>query len=385
MTWEQREIYHTAARYADITQGDVEQTEREIREFVELRAKLAPVIAEEEAAKEIVKSPKEEYEATVECYEKDPILLSDRKKKKTVADRIMMSEIFACNDETTVVVTDEEKEAYKLMSPAEKEKWLKDNEVQDLTETFIGFAKESYEQQMAEKDAPPRKADFVKIVESAARCGLGCKEATDGMTGFLGYRTWYGDEKAWEEYKVKALEVIVEDWKYDADRGGDPDNVLEKFQVTWVEDKELEGASIEDIKKLAHAKLPEVGNAQRLGFFKSNIYPFGVLVADETAIKSVLLPSEPRSGMPGHKSEPPKHEMFIGGSKVTGVPYIWFIDHMYGSSETNEEHYDDDYLGYWKVALEAVTDFWEMTTEMLRPVEQFWPGNEDGHILSSLR
>ena len=123
-----------------------------------------------------------------------------------------------------------------------------------------------------------------------------------------------------------------------------------------------------------------------MGFFNSNIYPFGVLYADQAAINSVLLPSEPRSGMPGHKSEPPQHNFYIGGSKVTGVPYIWFIDHMYGSSESDEDYFDDDdYTGHWKVALEAVTEFWMMTIVMLRPIQQFWPGAGENDILSSLQ
>lgn len=250
MTWEQREIYHTAARYPEITQEDVDETERQIREFVELREKLAPVIAEEEVANKVVRTPKEEYEKTLERYDEDPILLSDRRTKKTVADRIMMGTAFLNEDTTVVVVTDAEKQAYKLMSPKEKEKWLKSNEVQDMTENFKGYAKEAYERKLKEMDEPPRKADFVKQVENSAKCGfLGCEGETDGTTGFVGYRTWYDDEEAWEEYKVKSREAMVKSWQYDVDQGGDPDNVLQKFQITWVEDKQLKGASIEDVRK----------------------------------------------------------------------------------------------------------------------------------------
>lgn len=123
-----------------------------------------------------------------------------------------------------------------------------------------------------------------------------------------------------------------------------------------------------------------------MGFFNSNIYPFGVLYADQAAVNSILLPSEPRSGMPGHKSESPQQNIYISKSKVTGVPYIWFIDHMYGSSESDEEDYvDDDYTGHWKIALEAVTEFWTMTTVMVKPIQQFWPGAEGDDILSSLK
>ena len=250
MTWEQREIYHTAARYPELTQEDIDETERQIREFVELREKLAPVIAEEEATSKVTKTPEEEYEIMLKRYDENPVLLSDRRTKKTVADRIMMSEAFLNEDSVVVVVTDAEKQAYKLMGPEKKEKWLKDNEVQDLTENFKGYAKDAYERQLKKMDEPPRKADFVKAVVDAAKCGfMGCKGETDGTTGFVGYRTWYGDEKAWEEYKIKAREAIIESWQYDADQGGDPDNVLQKFQVTWVEDKELDGASIEDVRK----------------------------------------------------------------------------------------------------------------------------------------
>ena len=91
-----------------------------------------------------------------------------------------------------------------------------------------------------------READFARSIEQEVGFTYGNQKST---TGFVGFRTWYGDDTEWESFTKKLEEMIKQDWKTEAEDGSDPNDMLSRFEIRWIEDKaKFDGKTVAEIK-----------------------------------------------------------------------------------------------------------------------------------------
>jgi hypothetical protein len=246
ITWPQRSIYHEAMGWPAITEKDIKETEEAItegeRSKEDAQKEIERMEESGEAEREKNMTPLERAEKHLKNSE-EPVLISRRKKPMSVCDKVVLGFVYGWADKVPVLVTKEEKEHYKSLDAEERKKWLAENEVDDISTGLRKHAQEEYERALtAEKNPEKKKADWVPEIEKF----LSGKKSG----GFIGYRTWYDDEDEWVRFKSKADELIKHYHQKNVDKGLDPDGLLAKFGIMWIEDKEtLDGESIDEVSR----------------------------------------------------------------------------------------------------------------------------------------
>jgi hypothetical protein len=234
-----------------ITEADVEETDREVaageRSMVEAGKRLEEMKASGEQARLDARTEIELAEDYVKMYEGRPTILTQRKKKMKVVDRVILGALYGWADEIPDHITEAEIDHYLSLGEEEKKIWLTENQAEDVTEKLRNMAVERLEKLKEEKKTKVvRKADYVRSIEQEVAFGYDTKGAT---TGFIGFRTWYGDDSEWEDFKKKLEEAVKKGWKSEAEDGSDPDDMLSRFEIRWIEDKEkFGGKTVSEIK-----------------------------------------------------------------------------------------------------------------------------------------
>ena len=114
--------------------------------------------------------------------------------------------------------------------------------------TFKSSQRARYNAERAQLGLPPRP-DTPPEIAAAARTGsqlveVVVREGVQADWGFLLFRTDYGDEAAWERYEQEFKRLVD---KSVIDDGAE--SIHDGCMVKMVDDPELEGASVEDVRQ----------------------------------------------------------------------------------------------------------------------------------------
>ncbi|KFY11917.1 hypothetical protein V491_06996 [Pseudogymnoascus sp. VKM F-3775] len=138
------------------------------------------------------------------------------------------------------------------------------------------------DKKLQEQGAPPpeyKAPDFLKQWQ---------KRHPDGPWGFVAFRTaLYDDEQKWTEFKrrVRCILQVAFDQVVEQHRGHEYEDVAKarkSFELNWIEDRELDGASAETLRK-RHIELKKEEDAPT--GMNYNMF----LCASPEAVESVLL------------------------------------------------------------------------------------------------
>ncbi|KAK2591098.1 hypothetical protein QQS21_011209 [Conoideocrella luteorostrata] len=213
------------------------------------------------------------------------------------------------------------------------------------------------EEKLREANAPPpeyKAPDFLRIWRQRYNCG---------PWGFYAFRiALYGhdDNNKWEEFKIRLnrLVNIPFDRVVQNHRGREYEEVAKgrsMFEIRWIEDKELNGANADTLRKYWHDMKK---NKAVKGNFDLNMF----FCASPESIESVLLPSQ---------DDLPTAESL---SWRDDAPFLLAVMEEESTNSHGEEPYDPEdphheanwYKPVFKVPIEIVADDFWVTIE--RPI-----------------
>ncbi|KAI5812674.1 hypothetical protein BZA77DRAFT_375181 [Pyronema omphalodes] len=172
-------------------------------------------------------------------------------------------------------------------------------------------------------------APFVQVIKSSN---------LNGPWGFLAFRTFYSNPSLWSQFQQHFTALLSS--QLTPSNGTGILSVVHDFQIIWIEDPSLDGASMEDIRLY-------VSDMREEGSIPQGMEWSMVLVADELAAVSVVEVSKEKNGM-------------------KAIPWVGGLDVDFG-----EEEEEEGYEGFFKVAVQTLLTelFPVVATQRMAPSE----------------